>query len=147
MKFLKNSKGFTLIEIISVILVLGIISAVAIPMLNTGTIDINLAANTVQTDIQYVQELAMTRDQDVSITFTQGSTTYDVPADPNGVYSLETRQLPQGTAINSTNTTVTFNGNGELTGGAAQTIQLVAGTSSDTINVTVEAYTGRVTVQ
>ncbi len=59
MKHLKNTKGFTLIEIISVILVMGIIGAVAAPMFDTSTIDVSVAGDTARGDIQYVQELAM----------------------------------------------------------------------------------------
>ena len=142
MKFLKNNKGFTLIEMVSVILVLGIISAVAIPMFDQGTINATLVANTVQTDIQYTQELAMTRDQNVSIVFTNGSSTYDVPADPNGVYPAETRSLPNGVVIQG-NTTVTFNGNGE-TSASGSTVTLNANGTQMTI--TVQGITGRATV-
>ena len=142
MKFLKNNKGFTLIEMVSVILVLGIISAVAIPMFDQGTINATLVANTVQTDIQYTQELAMTRDQNVSIVFTNGSSTYDVPADPNGVYPAETRPLPNGVVIQG-NTTVTFNGNGE-TSASGSTVTLNANGTQMTI--TVQGITGRATV-
>ncbi len=143
MKHLKNSKGFTLIEMISVILVLGIISAVAIPMFDQGSINATLVANTVQTDIQYVQELAMTRDQNVSIVFTNGSNTYEVPVDPNGVYPAETRQLPNGVVINGT-TTVTFNGSGEHTSTSDSVVTLNANGVAST--VTVQKYTGRATV-
>jgi prepilin-type N-terminal cleavage/methylation domain-containing protein len=154
MKFLKNSKGFTLIEIISVILVLGIISAVAIPMFDTSPISVSMAGNTVQTDIQYVQELAMTRDQDVSITFTQNADNYDVPADPNGVYPLETRTFPSGVQIVSNTTTITFNKFGEKSG-TTETIKLRVGPPPTgppppglgrEINITIEQYSGRVTI-
>ena len=55
MKYLKNAKGFTLIEIISVVLVMGIISAVAVPMFDTAGIDVSVSASTVQSDIRYVR--------------------------------------------------------------------------------------------
>nr|MBC8282459.1 prepilin-type N-terminal cleavage/methylation domain-containing protein [Nitrospinota bacterium] len=100
MKFLKNNKGFTLIEIISVILVLGIISAVAIPMFDQGSINATLVANTVQTDIQYTQELAMARNQEASITFTNGANSYELPAD--SVFNSERGDLPNGVTINTT---------------------------------------------
>nr|MBC8285294.1 hypothetical protein [Nitrospinota bacterium] len=85
---------------------------------------------------------AMTRDQDVSIVFTNGSASYDVPADPNGVYPAETRQLPNGVVIQG-NTTVTFNSSGE-TSASGSVVTLNAGGVTST--VTVQGYTGRATV-
>lgn len=143
MKFLRNKKGFTLIEIISVILVIGIMSAIAIPFFDTSPISVSMAGNTVQTDIQYTQELAMTRDQDVSIVFIASANTYDVPVDPNGVFPLETRQLPQGVTI-QTGGTVTFNSFGERSAISAASIVLNA--SGNAITITIEQLTGRVTV-
>jgi prepilin-type N-terminal cleavage/methylation domain-containing protein len=156
MRFLKNNSGFTMIEIISVVLVIGILSAVALPFFDRSPITVAMAGNTVQADIQYVQELAMTRDQDVSITFIKNSTSYDVPADPNGVYPLETRTFPQGVTIVSATTTITFNSFGEKTG-ATEDIFLRAGPPppgtpppgpplGDVKKITVEQFTGRVTV-
>ena len=143
MEFLKNSKGFTLIEIISVILVIGIIGAVAVPMFDTSTIDVSVAGDTVQGDIQYVQELAMTRDQDVSITFTASATSYDLPTDPGGVYPAETRDLPNGVSI-QTGGVVTFNSFGERTAASAGTIVLNA--AGNLVTITIEQYTGRASV-
>ncbi len=143
MRFLKNNKGFTLIEMISVILVVGIMGAVALPMFDTSTIDVSMAGNTVQADIQYTQELAMTRDQNVSISFVNNATAYDVPADPNGVFPLETRQLPRATTI-QTGGTITFNSFGERTAASAASIVLNA--SGSTITITIEQLTGRATV-
>ncbi len=156
MDFLKNNKGFTLIEIISVVLVMGILGAVAIPMFSTATIDVSVAGDTVQADIQYVQELAMTRDQNVSITFTQGSSSYTVPADPNGAYPAETREFPLNISIYSLNTTITFNSFGEKVGGTDNIILRhgppFIGTPppgpppGQHVTITVEEFTGRATV-
>jgi len=161
MKFLHNKNGFTLIEIISVILVVGIIGAVAVPMFDSTGIDDSMAANTIQADIQYAQELAMTRDQTVSITFTRNSATYDVPADPNGVYPLETRNLPRNVVIaHPPSTTITFNSFGEKLN-PTETFYIGSGVSlapwnpgdppppiptGELIAITVEQVTGRVTV-
>lgn len=144
MKFLKNNKGFTLIEMVSVILVLGIISAVAIPMFDQSTINATLVANTVQTDIQYTQELAMTRNQSTltTISFGAGATSYNLPVDAGGIWSNDTRELPQGVTIKDA-VSVSFNRHGEISSAGA-VVTLVAGGIE--IPVTVAGYTGRVTV-
>ena len=128
---------------ISVILIVGIIGAVAVPMFDTSTIDVSVAGDTVQGDIQYIHELAMTRHTNVSITFTPSATSYDVPADPGGVYPLETRELPRGVSI-QTGGVVTFNSFGERTAASAGTIQLNAG--GNLITITIEQFTGRASV-
>jgi len=141
MKYLRNTKGFTLIEMISVILIVGILGAVAVPMFSTATIDISMAGNTIQGDIQYTQELAMTRNQNVSIILNTG-TTYDVPTDPGGVYPQETRKFPSGISI-TTGGTIEFNGFGEKVGG---TQAIILSSGEGTVTITVEQITGRVSV-
>lgn len=143
MKLLKNHNGFTLIEMITIVVVLGIISAVAIPAFDRGDIDVTLTANTVQTDIQYIQELAMTRNQSIGITFTASATSYVITDDPGGVYPEETRELPQGTTI-QTGGTVTFNKYGERASGSATSIVLASG--GNTATITIDQFTGRATV-
>jgi prepilin-type N-terminal cleavage/methylation domain-containing protein len=142
MKFLKNNKGFTLVEMISVILVLGIISAVAVPMFDNSTINATLVANTVQTDIQYTQELAMTRNQDIAISFGAGATSYSLPTDPSGVWPADSRALPQGVTIQDA-VSISFNKHGEISSGGA-TVTLIANGIQST--VTVQGITGRATV-
>ncbi len=143
-RFLKNQKGSTLIEIISVILVMGIIGVVAAPMFDTSTIDVSVAGDTAQGDIQYVQELAMTRDQNVSIIFNPGSS-YVVPADPGteSVYPAETREFPNGISI-TTGGTITFNSFGEKVGGTQSII--LSASNGDTVTITIEQFTGRTSI-
>ena len=58
---LKNAKGFSAIEMIMVIVIAGVLVAVFIPRLSTATISLATAVNTIQADLRFVQELAMSR--------------------------------------------------------------------------------------
>lgn len=143
---LRNENGFTLIEMISVILVLGIVAAVVYPSFNISGIGSSSGATIVETDIRFMQELAMSRNPstvgEIGITFTAGQSSYTL-TDPAGMYT-QTRALPDGVTITQGGT-ISFNKYGEPEiGGASIDIKI---SDSGTIKtVTVEQYTGRTTI-
>ena len=145
-RHIKNSRGFTLIEIISVILVLGIIAAVALPSFDRSGIDAATWAATIEADIRYAQELAMSRNpasgSPITIALSPagtGTNSYSI-VDPSGVFSDVSRKLEGANIVNAIS--ISFNRFGE----AVQfgTVQITVG--GNTQNIAVEQYTGRVTV-
>ncbi|NIP99652.1 MAG: prepilin-type N-terminal cleavage/methylation domain-containing protein [Nitrospinaceae bacterium] len=138
--------GFTAIEIILVILLVGILAVVATPALKTSPIDASTAADMVKNDLRFLQALAMARNPqnpgEVGITFTVGQSSYVID-DPQDVFD-DTRQLPSRAVISSGGT-LSFNKYGEPEfAGASQSFQVSSGGNLRTI--TVEQITGRVTV-
>lgn len=139
-------KGFTIIEIIGVILLIGIVAAVVFPTFQSSNIDVATAASTIQSDINFVQDLALSRDPStagsIGITFTVGSGSYTI-TDPGGAFT-QTRTLPSSVTVTQGGT-ISFNKYGEPEfPGSSMVFTINAGGTTQTL--TVEQYTGRVTI-
>jgi prepilin-type N-terminal cleavage/methylation domain-containing protein len=135
-----NPSGFTLIELIVVMIIIGILAATVLPRIDFGstssTASVAGAANMIASDIRYAQEFAMANRVSKSITFNGSSTyTFNPPStgmDPSGRL--------QGATVSSG--TFTFNSLGEPTAGGGSSVTVSAGGVSKAITVT--AYTGKV---
>jgi len=71
------SKAFTLIELILIVVILGILTAVTIPRLNSvHEMKLNSAVKKVAVDIEYAQSAALSRNTDTRIVFDASSDSY-----------------------------------------------------------------------
>ena len=131
-----DMRGFTLIEAVAILIVIGVLAAVATTrFIDTGTISVRAAAEMIQADIRYLQQIAMSTNAARSINFVADSTTYVVDGD--------TRELPSGVTI-SAGRQFTFSSLGEPTTGGGQSVSVSDGTNTNT--VTVVDYTGKVSM-
>jgi type II secretory pathway pseudopilin PulG len=137
---LKNTKRFSAIETIMVIVIAGFLVAVFIPRLSTAPISLATAVNTIQADLRFAQERAMSRNPipgaPVGITFGVGPGVYTI-TDPAGAVTT-VRGLPSEVTITAGGT-IAFNKYGEPE--TIATISVQAG--GVTRNITVEAFSGR----
>jgi prepilin-type N-terminal cleavage/methylation domain-containing protein len=141
-----NPSGFTLIELIMVMIIIGILAATVLPRIDFGTTSSRAsadgAANMIASDIRYTQECAMANRVSKSIIFTNGSSTYtfnpvSTGMDPSG-------QLQSIGATIGTTVTFTFNSLGEPTAGGGSSVTVSAGGVTRTL--TVMQYTGKVDI-
>lgn len=146
---LKNSSGFTLIEVIAVLIILAIITAVAVSRGMSTQNDLIQQVDIVKTHLRFAQLKALNDDVNTwSITFTTGSyslsctvgTNSTCPSSSLPSESSSSHSFPSG--VTATSATVTFDRWGSP-GGSAASINLTQG--SQTITITVAANTGYIT--
>jgi prepilin-type N-terminal cleavage/methylation domain-containing protein len=142
-----NSKGFTIIEIILVMMIIAILAAVAIPKFDFGTsskASVDGAAYMVASDIRYAQECAMATRASKTITFSAGGNSYSF----NPTNNLDpTGRLPYG--VTTTALTLTFNSLGEPTSIPAISpyyVDLTVSGGGLTKTTRIWCFTGKVTI-
>jgi len=152
-----NPAGFTVIELIVVIVIIGVLAATVLPNINFGTTSSTVsswgAAYIIASDIRYTQECAMASMVSKGISFTNGSFTsgqivYTFPATAPSTSSLDpTGRLPSAVTIGTPGGnpfTLTFNSLGEPEESTSNSITVTVGGITRTITVT--QYTGMVSI-
>lgn len=138
-----REEGFTVTELVIVLVLVGALAFIAIPRLNLTSVQLTPLAESVAAELRYTQSLAMTRSQ--PHTFSIGSGSYSISQGGSGV------ALSSGEAARSydpdvsvASTTVTFSPRfGQPDGGATITIS----GGGESVAVIVEQETGYVYVQ
>jgi prepilin-type N-terminal cleavage/methylation domain-containing protein len=80
------SSGFTLIEIIIVVVILAIAAMTAIPLMSSGgSVQIRSGANMIAADLEYAKSMAISRGQNFSVVFDKNADSYRIEDQYNNV--------------------------------------------------------------
>lgn len=140
---MRNEDGFTLIEIIMAVVIIGVLAFVAITKYPTTGISLETAADMIKSDIRSVQALAMAKHASQTLTF-NSSTEYEFPVIGEGNKTRNFTDIFEGgISLSPVPANITFNSLGEPTSttNPGDTITITNGSS---ITLTVLRYTGRV---
>lgn len=146
MRDIRGNRGFTTIELIIVIVLMGILAVAVIPKMNVDSTAAPATADVVASDILYTQMAAMSQHVRMSITITTGSPTYNYAVNATtGVGEARDLSQIKSTASVSAGQVLTFNtlGEPELVTSLV-TITVTDGTT--TKSLTVQPYTGKITI-
>ncbi len=140
----RNEKGFTIFEVIIVIVIVGIMAAIAIPkMNNVTTVDLYATARQVKSDIRLAQQLATSKFMNTTITFVAGSNTYAITRG-NPVVTIN-KSLPVNSRVTfDAGYSFQFRSSGIPTATAGWTVGITSGGSTE--QIVVSNITGRVTI-
>lgn len=100
--------GFTLVEVIIIVMILAIISLVSVPMLsNAESVQIKSAANMIASDLEYARSLSITTGRTHSVVFNTSNASYRILDNSGSVIAHPVR-------IGSNNYIVDFAGDSRL---------------------------------
>ncbi len=151
---ISSSKGFTMIEIVSVLILIGIFSAVIVPrMTSTSVYEIMTELETLKTHLRFAQSRAMSHNESWGISITSNSYTLlkngstasiNLPNDTSSTHTFA-----NGVSISSGSSVVTFDdmgspGNSDIIVQFNGPANPVPGCSqqSSTLKITITRQTG-----
>jgi prepilin-type N-terminal cleavage/methylation domain-containing protein len=152
-----KQNGFTLIEIIIVIVIISIAALIAIPMLGSaGDIQVRAAADMIAADLEYAKSMAVSRQKSYWVIFDTAAESYRLEDDtgiithPVNAGKLYSVNFKNDSRVNQVNIySVSFAGSQvvfDYLGSPDNGGQIVLTGGGKTVTVSVEAVTGYISV-
>ncbi|WP_376695505.1 pilus assembly FimT family protein [Wenzhouxiangella sp. EGI_FJ10305] len=141
-----HAAGFTMIELIVVLIILGALAFVAIPRLNLGSLKVMPVAEQIAAEIRYTQSLALTRAE--PYTFELAGNTISISSISGPGATLSTGDVSKtfdGVTIGGSSITFTSRFGAPEAPVANPAITVAAG-SGNAVDIVVEGETGYVNI-
>ena len=150
--------GFTIVELLIVIMIIGIAAMISVPIMSSGgNIQIRSAANMIAADLEYAKSIAITRQENFSVSFDSNNDFYEVQ-DTNGVVILHpvskrsyridfpNDERLSRVGIDVPSFTVTFDSLGSPSSGGVVNLSLKGSGGGTITQVMIEPVTGFVSI-
>lgn len=137
---MNRSSGFTLVELVLTIIIVGIIAIYALPRMNPNAFDARVAAQDLVEAIRYTQQQSMAHSGTAHFEITVGGSGFTVTQNGANITNPLTgansyTQVWNGVAITSGTGTITFDSRGRPDTSATINV-------NNTVTVLVEPFTG-----
>jgi MSHA pilin protein MshC len=147
---IRSARGFSLTELVVVMVIAGILSAFAISRINTASFDAEGFSNQLAATMRYAQKIAIAQRRSVAVAITSSTVSLTYPGlagtpalrKPPGTEAY-TISVPSNVTLSGTlvPSTVTFSALGAVAAGGTL---IVSGGDLTPVTITVEAETGYV---
>jgi len=134
---MKNNKGFTILELIIVIVITAILATFAVPSIRSWRANSSLSGDTrtLKADFEFARSRAIRDNTPITISFNTGNNSYSIDSVPPVSRSLVGTSI--STNLTGAATTITFDSRGRAANNITGSVTLSNGSRNTTVSVSM----------